>query len=71
MRNVTVAAVQMQCSQDVGGNLATAERLVRQAAGQGAQIVLLPELFERPYFCQERQYDYYSYAKSVEENDAI
>ncbi|WP_330847839.1 nitrilase-related carbon-nitrogen hydrolase, partial [Streptococcus suis] len=71
MRNVTVAAVQMQCSQDVGENLATAERLVRQAAGQGAQIVLLPELFERPYFCQERQYDYYSYAKSVEENDAI
>ena len=36
MRNVTVAAVQMQCSQDVRENLATAERLVRQAAGQGA-----------------------------------
>ncbi|HEM3569484.1 N-carbamoylputrescine amidase [Streptococcus suis] len=71
MRNVTVAAVQMQCSQDLEENLATAERLVRQAAGQGAQIILLPELFERPYFCQERQYDYYNYAKSVEENDAV
>ncbi len=71
MRNVTVAAVQMQCSQEVADNLATAERLVRQAAGQGAQIVLLPELFERPYFCQERQYDYYDYAKPVEENDAV
>ncbi|MGQ7372264.1 N-carbamoylputrescine amidase [Streptococcus suis] len=71
MRNVTVAAVQMQCSQNLSENLATAERLVRQAAGQGAQIILLPELFERPYFCQERQYDYYNYAKSVEENDAI
>ncbi|HFR3342758.1 TPA: N-carbamoylputrescine amidase [Streptococcus suis] len=71
MRNVTVAAVQMQCSQDLWENLATAERLVRQAAGQGAQIILLPELFERPYFCQERQYDYYNYAKSVEENDAV
>lgn len=71
MRNVTVAAVQMKCSQDLWGNLATAERLVRQAASQGAQIILLPELFERPYFCQERQYDYYNYAKSVEENDAV
>ncbi len=71
MRSVTVAAVQMQCSQDLWENLATAERLVRQAAGQGAQIILLPELFERPYFCQERQYDYYNYAKSVDENDAV
>ncbi|HEM5295285.1 TPA: N-carbamoylputrescine amidase [Streptococcus suis] len=71
MRNVTVAAIQMQCSQDLWENLATAERLVRQAASQGAQIILLPELFERPYFCQERQYDYYNYAKSVEENDAV
>ncbi|HFR3702380.1 TPA: N-carbamoylputrescine amidase [Streptococcus suis] len=71
MRNVTVAAVQMQCSQNLRENLLTAERLVRQAAGQGAQIILLPELFERPYFCQERQYDYYNYAKSVEENDAV
>lgn len=71
MRNVTVAAVQMQCSQVLAENLATAERLVRQAAGQGAQIILLPELFERPYFCQERQYDYYNYAKSVDENDAV
>lgn len=71
MRNVTVAAVQMQCSHILAENLATAERLVRQATGQGAQIILLPELFERPYFCQERQYDYYSYAKSVEENAAV
>ncbi|MEG3241431.1 N-carbamoylputrescine amidase [Streptococcus suis] len=71
MRNVTVAAVQMKCSQDLWENLATAERLVRQAASQGAQIILLPELFERPYFCQERQYDYYNYAKTVEENDAV
>lgn len=71
MRPVTVAAVQMQCSNDVAENLATAERLVREAAGQGAQIILLPELFERYYFCQERQYDFYDYAKPVAENDAI
>lgn len=71
MRPVTVAAIQMQCHKEVAENLATAERLVRDAASQGAQIILLPELFERPYFCQERQYDFYDYAKSVEDNDAI
>lgn len=71
MRHVTVAAIQMQCQLDVAENIKTAERLVRQAAEQGAQIILLPELFERPYFCQERQYEYYQYAQSVEENTAI
>ena len=71
MRNVTVAAIQMQCAKHVETNIQTAERLVRQAAEQGAQIILLPELFERPYFCQERQYDYYQYAQSVTENTAI
>ena len=71
MRNVRVAAIQMQCAKDVATNIQTAERLVRQAAEQGAQIILLPELFERPYFCQERQYDYYQHAQSVTENTAI
>ena len=71
MRNVRVAAIQMQCAKDVTTNIQTAERLVRQAAEQGAQIILLPELFERPYFCQERQYDYYQYGQSVTENTAI
>ena len=37
----------------------------------GAQIILLPELFEREYFCQQRRYDFYAYAKPVEENDAV
>jgi len=32
---------------------------------------LLPELFEREYFCQQRRYDFYSYAKTVEENEAV
>lgn len=71
MRNVRVATIQMQCAKDVATNIQTAERLVRQAAEQGAQIILLPELFEHPYFCQERQYDYYQYAQSVAENTAI
>lgn len=45
--------------------------MVRQAAAAGAQIILLSELFEREYFCQQRRYDFYSYAKPVEENEAV
>lgn len=71
MRNVTVAAVQMKCTTNVQENIVHAEELVRQAAEKGAQIILLPELFERQYFCQERRYEYYQYAKTTAENDAI
>lgn len=71
MRKVTVGAVQMQCSSNLSENINKAERMVRQAAAEGANIILLPELFERQYFCQERRYDYYSFAKPVVENDAI
>ncbi len=71
MKKVTVTAVQMQCGQSVAENIATAERLVRRAAAEGSHIVLLPELCERPYFCQERRYEYYDYAKPVMENDAV
>jgi N-carbamoylputrescine amidase len=49
--NLTVAAIQMAMSDSVAENIATAERLVREAAAGGAQIILIPELFEGPYFC--------------------
>ena len=68
---VTAAAVQMNCSRSVEENIAKADKLVRKAAGEGANIILLPELFERQYFCQERRYDYYDFAKPLEENDAV
>lgn len=71
MSKVKVAAVQMSCSDNVEENIRKAEGFVRQAASEGAKIILLSELFERQYFCQERRYDYYSFAKSVEENDAV
>ncbi len=71
MRKIKVAAIQMQCSAIVEENIQKADRMVREAAANGAQVILLPELFERPYFCQERRYEYYAYAKSVEENDAV
>ena len=71
MRKVKTAAVQMRCEKQVQDNIAHAEELVRKAAAEGAQIILLAELFERPYFCQERRYEYYQYAKPVMENEAV
>ena len=71
MRKITIAAIQMQCSTSVEENINKADKMVRKAAASGANIILLPELFERQYFCQERRYEYYAFAKSVEENDAV
>ena len=71
MRKVCVASIQMKCSREVNENILTADRLVRTAAEKGAEIILLPELFERQYFCQERRYEYYGFAKPVEDNDAV
>jgi N-carbamoylputrescine amidase len=71
MRKVRVAATQMSCSCNVDENIVKAESLVRQAAEKGAQIILLQELFETPYFCQKEKADYYVYATELEENKAI
>ncbi|MGI6006032.1 MAG: N-carbamoylputrescine amidase [Ruminococcus sp.] len=71
MRKTTLAALQFCCEKEVEKNMEKADCMVREAAGQGAQVILLPELFERPYFCQERRYRYYHYAKPVMENDAV
>ena len=53
-RTVTVAAIQMSMAVDVATNVATAERLVRAAAATGAQVILIPELFEGHYFCKDQ-----------------
>ena len=68
---VTVAAVQMCCSRSREENLDRAEELVREAAAKGAQVILLPELFETWYFCQERNYDSYRLALPLEENPGV
>lgn len=54
MSELSVAALQMAMTDDVAVNIATAERLVREAAARGAKIVLIPELFEGPYFCKDQ-----------------
>lgn len=71
MREVRVAAVQMYCNRDRNENLDIAEKYVREAATKGAQIILLPELFETWYFCQEKNYQSYQLAHNVDENPAV
>ena len=70
-KNVTAAAVQMYCNRSREENIAAAEKAVREAASMGAQIILLPELFQTPYFCQERNYDFYKLAMPLEEDPAV
>ncbi|SSC65293.1 N-carbamoylputrescine amidase [Ciceribacter selenitireducens] len=71
MRTVTVAATQMACSWDIPGNIARAENLIRKATAKGAQIVLIQELFEAPYFCQDQIGDFFDMAKPFENNPLI
>ena len=71
MRKVTAAVTQMSCSRDREENLQKAEDLVRQAAEQGAQIILLQELFETQYFCQTQNFAYMDLARPLSENPAV
>lgn len=71
MRKITAAAIQMSVPESREQALEKAEALVRKAAEKGAKIILLPELFETKYFCQERCYDYYDLAAPVLENPAV
>lgn len=71
MRKITVAAVQMMMDPSSDKNISKAENMVKSAADMGANIVLLPELFENTYFCQERKYESYKLAMPVSENAAV
>jgi N-carbamoylputrescine amidase len=70
-RPVTVSAVQMACAWDSEGNIDRAEKLVRDAAARGAQIILLPELFETPYFCIEQDVRHLALARPLAESPAV
>ena len=65
MRNVTVAAMQFACSWDLAANAARAEALVRCAAGQGAQVILIQEFFATPYFCITQRAEYLALAQPL------
>jgi N-carbamoylputrescine amidase len=71
MRKVTFAATQFACSWDARANIAKAKDVVRRAAGQGANVVLLQELFETPYFCQDQLADHFALAKPFADNPLI
>lgn len=71
MRNVTLAATQMACTWNTEANVERAVGLVRAAAEDGANIVLIQELFETPYFCIEQLGEHLKLATSVEENATI
>ena len=71
MRKVIVAATQMACLDDIQQNIATAEKLVREAAAKGAQIVLLQELFEGPYFCQDELPEFLDLAQPMKDHPTL
>ena len=68
---VTVSATQMACTWDIEANIARAEVLVNEAADAGAQVVLIQELFESPYFCIDTQKRHFDLAKTIEEQPTI
>ena len=70
-RELTLAATQFACSWDLDANLDAAERLVREAAGRGAQIVLLQELFATPYFCLTQDTRHFALAAQAERHPVI
>ena len=65
MNNVTVAAVQFSMTHHETDNIAKAVSLIKKAAKEGANIILLPELFATPYFCKVKNKNYFSLAKSA------
>jgi N-carbamoylputrescine amidase len=71
MRKVTLAALQFGCTWTQPDNVATAERLVRQAAQAGANVILIPELFETPYFCAIEDAAYFALARPLQDHPTI
>ena len=68
---VKVAAVQMRMGEEKEANRNRAEALVREAAAKGAQIILLPELFEGLYFCKDVDEKYFAWAQPLEGHPLI
>jgi N-carbamoylputrescine amidase len=71
MRPVTLAATQFACTWDLPANADAAERAIRAAAAQGAQVILIQELFEAPYFCIEERAEYFALARPADGHPLI
>ncbi|MNZ34533.1 N-carbamoyl-D-amino acid hydrolase [compost metagenome] len=71
MSLLTVATTQFACSWDLQANLDQAERLVREAAARGAQLILLQELFATPYFCIEQDHKHLALAEEYAQSRVL
>jgi len=71
MREVTLCATQMKCTANYDENIKHATEIVIKAAKQGANVILLQELFERKYFCQIEDYDRFEYAEEFKDSKTI
>jgi N-carbamoylputrescine amidase len=71
MRPITLAATQMACGADRAASLDRAEHLIRRAASLGANVILIQELFETPYFCQDQLPPNFELARPVEGNEGL
>lgn len=65
------ALIQMSMSEDYSKNLAKVDSFLEEAAKNGASLVLIPELFQRYYFCQKENYDFFDYAEEVENSKTL
>jgi N-carbamoylputrescine amidase len=66
-----LAALQLALTDDIDANILAVSELVREAAGQGARVILPPELFEGHYFCQHQDERFFERAKTVAEHSAV
>ena len=70
-KQVTVAATQMSCTRDSIANIENAKKLTRQAANDGAQIILIQELFESVYFPCLNRPEEFTMAKPYKDNPLL
>lgn len=68
---VKVSAIQAQISDHLKDNIDKMTHFCIRAAEEGAQVILLPELFEGPYFCKEEKDDFFDWAHPVENHPTI
>jgi len=71
MRQITLAATQFACTWDLPANADRAESLIRRAAAQGAQVILIQELFAAPYFCITQDPGHFALAQPADNHPMI
>jgi len=71
IETVTVAAIQCALNGDVASNLAKVKEFVGSAVQKGANIVLIPELFEGPYFCRQEKSIFFDQARPYKDHPTI